>query len=185
MDALKLCDPYHSHEKFMFYFGEKYVDCPVLINTVGTTDNPTDEYMEASQKMKAYKNEKWDVLYSFAADLLELVGLKCELINKLQPAYESGDTKYLKKCANEIVPKTIELLKSLREQRQARWLDVQKPFGFGRINAHYGEAIAEMEYTKFRLDSYVSGKLNKLEELEQENLGFRYADDKKCEFRYI
>ena len=75
MDALKLCDIYHSPEKFMFYFGEKYVDCPVLVNTVGTTDNPADEYMEASRKMKAYKNEKWDVLYSFAADLLELVSI--------------------------------------------------------------------------------------------------------------
>jgi len=185
MDALKLCDSYHSPQKFLFYFGEKYVDCPVLINTVGTTDNPTEEYLQASEKMKTYKSDKWDVLYTFAADLLELVSIKCELINKLQPAYASGDMEYLKRCANELVPRTLELLHSLREQRQTRWLEVQKPFGFGRLNSHYGAAIAEMAYTKARLDSYVNGKVSSLDELKQENLSFSYADDKKCEFRYV
>lgn len=185
MEALKLCDPYHSPERFMFYFGERYVDCPVLINTVGRTDNPSDEYKEASEKMRTYKSDKWDVLYGFAADLLELVSIKCELINKLQPAYASGDMEYLKKAANELIPRTLELLHSLREQRQTRWLEVQKPFGFGRINSTYGTAIAEMAYTKARLDSYVKGEVSSLDELNQENLGFAYADDKKCEFRYI
>ena len=93
--------------------------------------------------------------------------------------------EYIKKCANKLVPRTLELLHSLREQRQTRWLEVQKPFGFGRINAHFGTAISEMAYTKARLDSYVNGKVSSLDELKQENLGFKYADDKKCEFRYI
>jgi len=85
----------------------------------------------------------------------------------------------------ELVPKALKLLYSLREQRQKRWLKVQKPFGFGRINAHYGAAIAEMEYTQYRLNSYVNGDVEVLEELQQKNMGFRYTDDKKCEFRYI
>jgi hypothetical protein len=42
-----------------------------------------------------------------------------------------------------------------------------------------------MAYTKSRLDSYINGEVSSLDELKQENLGFAYADDKKCEFRYI
>ena len=185
MDALSLCDCYHSPEKFMFYFGEKYVDCPVLINTVGSTQNPADEYREASEKMKKFKSDKWDVLYSYASDLLELVSIKCEILNKLQSAYAKNDNEYMTKCAKELVPRALSLLYSLRERRQERWLDVQKPFGFGKINAHFGAAIANMEYAKARLDSYVDGKVDRLEELETPNMGYKYADDKKCEFRYI
>lgn len=185
MDALALCDCYHSPEKFMFYFGEKYVDCPVLINTIGSTENPSDEYKKASEEMRKFKSERWDVLYFYAADLLELVSIKCELLNNLQPAYAKGDREYLKKCAKELAPKALNLLYSLRERRQQRWLDVQKPFGFGKINAHFGAAIVNMEYAKARLESYVDGKVSNLEELETPNMGYEYADDKKCEFRYI
>lgn len=185
LDALSLCDCYHSPERFLFYYGERYVDCPVLINTIGRTDNPAKAFKEASEAMRTYKCDRWNVLYDYAADLLELVSIKCDLINKLQPAYSSKDMIYLNKAANELVPRTLTLLNSLRERRQDRWLTVQKPFGFGHINAHFGTAIAEMEYTRARLTSYVTGNVSSLEELEQENLGFSYADDKKCEFREI
>ena len=68
---------------------------------------------------------------------------------------------------------------------QARWLEIQKPYGFGGLNAHYGIGIAEMEYTEARLSAYVSGKISELDELKQENLGFKYANPMKNEFRYI
>ena len=68
---------------------------------------------------------------------------------------------------------------------QSRWLAIQKPFGFSALNAHYGAAIAEMEYTEARLAAYVSSKVTELEELKQENLGFKYADPMKSDFRLI
>ena len=185
LDALSLTDCYHSPERFIFYFGERYIDCPVLINTVGRTDNPDKEFYEAARAMRTYHSKRWDVLYSYAADLLEVVAIKCELINRLQPAYAAHDMAYLKKAAEELLPRAISLMESLREQRQTRWLEVQKPFGFGAINAHFGVGITELLYTKARLDSYVTGEINIMEELEEENKGFLYADDKKCDFRQI
>ena len=183
--VIRLFDVYHSPERFMFYEGEKYLDCPVLINTVGRTDNPAKAFMAASEAVRTYKSEKWNVLYSFAADLLELASIKAELINRLQPAYAAGDRAYMEKAANVLVPKTVALLKSLRLQAQSRWLAIQKPFGFGALNAYYGAAIAEMEYTEARLSDFVSGKISVLEELMQENLGVRYAGPMKNEFKYI
>ena len=141
--------------------------------------------MAASEAVRTYKSEKWNVLYSFAADLLELASIKAELINRLQPAYAAGDRAYMEKAANVLVPKTVALLKSLRLQAQSRWLAIQKPFGFGALNAYYGAAIAEMEYTEARLSDFVSGKISVLEELMQENLGFKYANSRKNEFKYI
>ena len=185
MEALRLCDCYHSPERFLFYFGERYVDCPVLINTIGRTDNPDHAFREASEKIRGYYRGRWEPLYRFAEELLELAVIKCELLNRLQPAYAAGDRDYLIRAAGELVPEALQLLYSLRRQRQERWLEVQKPFGFGRINSHYGAAITEMEYTKARLDAYIGGKVDCLEELLEENRGFRYADDKKCEYRYI
>ena len=182
---IRLFDVYHSPKRFMFYEGEKYLNCPVLINTVGRTDNPAKVFMAASEAVRTYKSEKWNVLYSFAADLLKLVSIKAELLNRLQPAYAAGDRAYLEMAANDLVPQTITLLKSLRLQVQNRWLSVQKPFGFGALNAYYGAAIAEMEYTEKRLSDFVSGKIPVLEELMQENLGFKYADPMKNEFAYI
>lgn len=185
LSVVRLFDVYHSPKRFMFYEGEKYLNCPVLINTVGRTDNPAKVFMAASEAVRAYKSEKWGVLYSFAADLLKLVSIKAELLNRLQPAYAAGERAYLEMAANDLVPQTITLLKSLRLQVQNRWLSVQKPFGFGALNAYYGAAIAEMEYTEKRLSDFVSGKIPVLEELMQENLGFKYANPMKNEFAYI
>ena len=183
--AIRLFDIYHSPTRFLFHEGEKYLDSPVLINTVGRTDNPADEYRAASEKMRTYKSKKWDALYTFAADLLELVSIKCELLNRLQPAYAAKDRAYMEKAAKVLIPRVIALLRALRLSRQNRWLAVQKPFGFGGLNAVYGAAIAEMEYTEARLLSYLDGEVAVLEELTQENPGFRYADDKKSDFRFI
>ena len=183
--VVRLFDVYHNPERFMFYFGEKYVDCPVMINTVGRTDNPAKVFMAASRAVRAYKNEKWNALYTFAADLLEFVSIKAELLNRLQPAYAAGDRAYLMRAENELVPHATALLKSLRLQVQTRWLSIQKPYGFGTLNAYYGAAIAEMEYTEARLSAYVSGKIPELEELKQKSLGFKYADPMKNDFRLI
>ena len=183
--VVRLFDVYHNPERFMFYFGEKYIDCPVMINTVGRTDNPAKVFMAASRAVRAYKNEKWNALYTFAADLLEFVSIKAELLNRLQPAYAAGDRAYIEKAANALVPKATALLKSLRLQVQTRWLSIQKPYGFGALNAYYGAGIAEMEYTEARLSAYISGKISALDELEQENLGFKYADPMKNNFRLI
>ena len=91
----------------------------------------------------------------------------------------------MEKAAKVLIPRVIALLRALRLSRQNRWLAVQKPFGFGGLNAVYGAAIAEMEYTEARLLSYLDGEVAVLEELTQENPGFRYADDKKSDFRFI
>ena len=116
---------------------------------------------------------------------MEFVSIKAELLNRLQPAYAAGDRAYVEKAANTLVPHATDLLKSLRLQVQTRWLSIQKPFGFGALNALYGTSIAEMEYTEARLAAYVSGKVTELEELKQENLGFKYADPMKNDFRLI
>ena len=185
LSALRLCDVYHDPRKLVFFRGEKYLNAPVLINTVGSTENPSEEFRIASERMRTYESERWGDLYRFAADLLEICSIKCELLNVLQPAYAAKNMVEMERCARVLVPRALSLLKSLREQRQARWLAVQKPFGFDDINANYGRAIAQMEYTKARLDSYVSGSISSMEELEMANAGYVYAEKIKMNYEKI
>ena len=185
LSALRLCDIYHDPRRFVFHGGEKYLTAPLLVNTLCSTENPAEAYLGAAEKMRSYKSERFGMLYSFAADLLELTGLKCELLNTLAPAYKAGDRQALRICTEEKLTRVLALLLSLREQRQKRWLEVQKPYGFFAINQNYGRAIAEMEYTLYRLRSYLSGEVDFLEELEAEILPLQYADDKKFDYDHI
>ena len=184
MDILKPMNVYHSEEKFLFYYGEKYLFCPTMINTIGLTNNPCNEFREAADEVRKYKSDRWGMLYDFCADVLDTVSIKCELLNKLQISYKSDDRTYLEKAANELVPKLIDNLCLLRERKQSRWLQVQKPFGFDRINYLYGGAIADAKYAKMRLDSYLDGTIEVIEELEEEIHHYEYAD-KNHDYRFI
>lgn len=185
LSALRLFDVYHDPRRFVFHGGEKYLTAPVLINTVGSNENPSEAFAKAAEQARRYKSERWGELYRFAADLLELCAVKCELLNRLQPSYAAGDRDALTHCAQTLVERALFLLKDLRRQRQERWLAVQKPFGFDNINENYGRAIVQMEYTKARLSAYLSGKTAALEELEAENAAYRYANPMKSDFSRI
>ena len=104
-----------------------------------------------------------------------MAAIKCELLNTVSPAYKARNTELLRICTEEKLTRLLALLHSLREQRQERWLAVQKPYGFSAINQNYGRAIAEMEYSQYRLRTYLSGEVEVLEELEAEIEGFPYA----------
>ena len=93
--------------------------------------------------------------------------------------------KICKACADDVVGLLLSLLKDLRLSRQERWFAMQKPFGFESINENYGRAIAQMEYTQARLDGFLCGKFDVLEELETANAGYLYANPMKLNFDKI
>lgn len=175
LDILKPMNVYHSEKRFHFYYGEKYLYCPTLINTIGSFTNPAEEFKKSADEVRSFKSERWNELYEFCADILDAVALKSELLNNLQKAYFKKDTKYLETVSSEKLTWLIEMLESLRKRKQDRWLKVKKPFGFQRTNYLYGGAIADAMYAKSRLDSYLNGEISKIEELEEEIHGYEYA----------
>ena len=54
----------------------------------------------------------------------------------------------------------------------AQWLATYKPFGWEVLDLRYGGVLARIDTAIYRIEQYLSGEINKLEELEQTRLGF-------------
>ena len=184
LDILKPMNAYHSEEKFHFHYGEKYLFCPTMINTVGSLNNPADDFQKAAKEIASFKSGRWNELYEFCADILDVVSLKAELLNKLQRAYLDDDREYLKNASTEKLPAIISKLISLRDRKYARWLQVQKPFGFERTNYLYGGAISDAQCAKIRLDLYLNGEVNRIEELEEKIQSYEYIETNP-DYRFV
>ena len=64
--------------------------------------------------------------------------------------------------------KTITRTEAFYEAFETQWYKECKPFGFEVQDARIGGVIQRLKHAKKRLDDYVQGKIDKIDELEAE-----------------
>jgi hypothetical protein len=64
----------------------------------------------------------------------------------------------------------IEKLEALRKSHRAAWMKYNKPFGFEVLDIRYGGIRSRLDTAKYRIDAYLNGECDRLEELEAERL---------------
>ncbi|OGV32271.1 MAG: hypothetical protein A2020_14740 [Lentisphaerae bacterium GWF2_45_14] len=99
--------------------------------------------------------------------LTDILADKADLPTIIHEAYHKNDKKKLKEIASKTIPMLVEKIRELNVCHRGVWLDNNKPFGWEVLERRYGGLINVMEYAKFRLDSYLSGDIFKVEELEE------------------
>lgn len=168
LSAIEEMNVYHSDEYLQFYGGEKYFCCSTLVNTVGIPEgNPADEFACAAKHLRSYHSERWGMHYHFAALIMEIAATKCEIYNRLRKAYLESDRAYLEKLVHVVLPQLAETYKEALAIRKELWFRVQKPFSFDKTVRDYGGCIADVEYTKERIQDYLIGKTSCIEELDE------------------
>ena len=91
---------------------------------------------------------------------------------RLRKAYKSGDKSIIGRICAEL-DITILRIDEFYKNFRALWMRENKPFGFEVQDARFGGLKQRLTSCKERLEDYISGKIDRIEELEKEILPYR------------
>lgn len=108
--------------------------------------------------------------YGYCYALMKIAVIKLQLLQELQPRYKAGDRAYLQELCHSVLPELIEDYRTFLALFQADWLRDKKPQGLEVITIRLGGVIAQLEYVRARLRSYLDGQIQTVEELDFEKV---------------
>lgn len=100
------------------------------------------------------------------ANLAHVLEIKSELGVKLLDAYQRGDRTELKRIAQNDLPEVVRRLKSAHTCHAALWLELYKAHGWETLDRHYSGLAGRLKTAQKRVNDYLQGRINKIEELE-------------------
>ena len=115
------------------------------------------------------ENKDFGYLFDFSKKLCGVLKYKYALGAKTRKAYSSGDKAALEECAKEF-GKAIDALDEFYEAFRTEWLHDKKPAGFDVQDIRIGGLRMRLADCQRRLNDYLAGKINVIEELEEETL---------------
>lgn len=120
----------------------------------------------------AEENASWSFLFATAARLCEVLEVKADIGLKMKTSYENGRKEQLAQLAYNVLPRLYDSVDALRLAHSAQWMATYKPFGWEVLDVRYGGLLARIRSASSRIDDYVKGVIDRLEEFEVERLPF-------------
>ena len=102
-----------------------------------------------------------------AQDLVRVLSAKIAYEADILVAWKTKDRVALKRLAETGLPALIAKMKLFMEDYRADWYATSQPFGFERVQKRNAAALARLEEAKRRLDEYLSGAIQTIEELDE------------------
>ena len=128
------------------------------------------QYAEILRSSTALAGE-YAYLFETEAHLCEALSVKYELGLRLRRAYQSGDRAELQRLSDEI-PGAVASLRELLRAHRRQWYRDNKVSGFEVIELKMGGVIERMESVRLRIEGYLAGEVDSIEELEVELLPY-------------
>jgi hypothetical protein len=120
---------------------------------------------------KMADHPEWGYLFATQKTLCEALELKAELSVRTHKIYLSGNKEALPGLIadyDETVKRVKKFLKTYRKQ----WFIDNKPHGFDIQDIRIGGVIARLEAARDRLQDLYDGEIDRIAELEEEQLDF-------------
>lgn len=134
----------------------------------------SEHYKRAYERYKNYSGGRWDYIYKHVATTLGLLAVKCEIAEKIAPAYKQGDRATLTYIKDELLPSLHELVCQAHAEQKRAWLRSCKTNHLAKIDIRYGGLKERVKTAIELLDAYLSGEREAIEELEEERLKRKY-----------
>ena len=118
---------------------------------------------------KLTEHSDFGFLFKTLKALSEVLAVKGALGIQTRTAYKAGDKKALRALLcryEEVIEKTEAFYRAFREQ----WYAENKPHGFNVQDVRIGGVIMRLKNGKALLEEYLDGKIDKIEELEEDLL---------------
>lgn len=146
---------------------------------LGLFDYYIDEKSEERYKGYAEKlfglcerNSRLSYLFDSMNAFCAAIGEKCGISYSLWRAYKEKDKKTLCDIAFNRIPKLIEKLSVFNEKYCKQWFIENKPFGYEVVQTRLVSLKERCAFAEKRVKDYLSGKIEKIEELEDERLKY-------------
>ena len=147
-----------------------YNDCFMGIFDSTVIGGEGKYYNALKKKLNEYKNHvEYGYLFQTQAALCSVLEYKYEIGVRTRKAYREKDTGALKILCKDY-EKIIRQLKSFYKSFCEQWKKENKTFGLEVQQTRLGGLIYRMEACRSELSQYIEGKIDSIEELEQEIL---------------
>ena len=112
-----------------------------------------------------------EYLFNYQKKLIEVLYKKCRIGINLHEAYKARDIDALSALREKIldIKADLEILHKLFSKM---WLRENKPFGLEIMDLRFGGLIARSTYAADRIESYITGDIDVIEELEAPQLQY-------------
>ena len=160
------------------YYGKRYFWCDIIEGMMDwdlQNEPMTQHYQALRDDMLRYRqtNPSWGEWYAYAAEICDLLALKCYIGENLKKAYDEKNHTFLKECVQSLLPELKEKYRHMRNTHKEQWLKTYKPFGWEVLDVRYGGMVNRIDYAGERLMRYLNGEIEKIEELEEVRLPHR------------
>lgn len=149
-------------EKYMFYNDPfaGVMDCTV-------PEGFEPRYLECARKLKQYADhEEYGYLFDTMAKLCEFLQLKFTIGVRTRKAYREGDRKALAALVEDY-DRLLIRLENFYQAHKKRWFIDNKPHGFDVQDLRMGGLKQRIIHCTERLDQYLRGRIDRIEELEE------------------
>ena len=130
----------------------------------------TEAFREDAAILQDIPQNRYGLLFDTQRAYARLLAEKTDLSCRIKAAYRNADAAALAAIAREDIPKVAALLEEFHNAFRAQWEAYNKPFGFEVQDIRLGGLQARLQTARLRIEAYLSGRLDKLEELEQPDL---------------
>ena len=157
--------------KYLFY-----QDVMLGLFDVQTEGMDLDEYYcglakELERVTEGRKETPERELFVYYRTLAQFLAEKAVLGSEIRRAYLGNDRETMKKSCEKI-GFCVEKVKELKDLRGKIWFAECRPFGYEVLDIRFGGVAVRLESARKRLEDWISGKVERLEELEEERLPY-------------
>lgn len=165
--------PYYNPSKFLFYqdlllgifdcqvkadFGKKYEEFASILHE------------------KAKNSLRNSYAYINLANLCDVLSLKADLGIRIRKSYKENDAMSLKNII-KLIDKLLDKIDVFNRSLEMQWMTECKPFGYEVLDGRLGFLKNRILSAKNRINDYLTGKIEHIEELEEEILPFDGRND--------
>lgn len=133
-----------------------------------------NHYAQLEEKLLQHKQNHpaWASLFDVPQKLCAVLQQKSDLGLRIYAAYQNSDYQTLEDIATCEIPELTGRVRALRLAHRKQWMSIYKPFGWEVLDIRYGGILARLETAADRINDFVQGRVESLEELEAERLAF-------------
>lgn len=131
-------------------------------------------YENLEKKMNIYveKNKQWDFIFKVPEKLCKVLKQKGDMGIRIKKYYDNKDLKELNNLVEVELTELYKNIDALRLAHRNQWFKSYKAFGWEVLDIRYGGLLARVNSTRDRLKDFIEGRVDNIEELEQERLYF-------------
>ena len=129
-------------------------------------------YSDCLKRLQALPDQgEMEYIFNYQRKMLEVLLKKCRITVKLYEAYHAKDMEKLAELRDVLIL-LREKVKKLYDLHVGIWLRNYKAFGLEVSAERFGTLMLRLENAAKRVDDYLNGRIDRIEELEEKRLKY-------------